>query len=507
VLAALLDREGLDGLARVEGSYAFAFWKAPDGPLWLGRDPHGVRPLAWARTTNGLVFASTLDGLLATGLVEPVADPTAVSDVLRDGVVLGARSALVGVERIDPGEVLRFDERLRLWRHAVPPRRRDPDPEPQTDPATAVLDAIRDAVLERLRLERPAGVLLSGGIDSALVASFARESPGLVAWTLAFPRHPEADEAPRARRTAQRLGLPHVEVPLPGDPTAWVLGAARAFDEPFADASAVPLWGLGKAASGHVRAVLTGTGGDEVFGGYRRYWLLGTGPWLRHVPRLLREPVASLLERAAPPGARLLRAAADPEGLYRGLMRLQAPDDLERLVGTVTRVAPEAEPVAGPRTALEAMNDDRRRYLPWDLLVKEDRALMAHAIEGRHPFLDARVLAAATRLERRGGPGRRRQKAVLRAYVREVVDPDLSRVAKHGFAFPCDALYGGPLSGLAEDVLLSRRALERGFTDPEETRRILRDHLTGERPRGAVVHALVMLELWARRTLDRHPVG
>ena len=130
---------------------------------------------------------------------------------------------------------------------------------------------------------------------------------------------------------------------------------------------------------------------------------------------------------------------------------------------------------------------------------------MAHGVEGRHPFLDRRVAAAAARIEVRGSAGRGRQKRVLRAFVREVVDPDLARVGKHGFSFPCDTLYAGPLSPLAEEVLVSRAARERGFTDPASVRRLLRDHRAGRRAAGAVVHALVMLELWARRVLDRVP--
>lgn len=502
VLAALLEHEGLDGLARVEGSYAFAFLPGPAGPLWLARDPAGVRPLAWAATPRGLVFASTLDGVLATGLVDPRPDPAAIADVLRDGVVGGTRSAVLGVRRLGPGEVVAVGADLSTTSRAVPPPL-PPDVPADADPEAGVLDALRAAVEDRLRAERPVGVFLSGGIDSALVASFARGREHLRAFTLTYPAHADVDEGRRASRTAARLGLPLVEVRCPTDPTAWVLGVARAFDEPFADASAVPTWGLARAAGSTVRVVLTGTGGDEVFGGYRRYWLLGAGPWLRHVPSWLREPLATLLERTTPPGARLLRAAADPEGLYRGLMRLLPVGERRSIAGTLWRDLPDPAPVAGPSDPWSAMRDDRERYLPDDLLVKEDRALMAHGIEGRHPFLDRRVADAARRLETRGGVGRGRQKAVLRAYVREVIDPDLARVGKRGFSFPCDALYQGPLCPLAEDVLTSRRARERGFADPDAVQRILHDHVTGTRLRGAVVHALVILELWARRVLDR----
>jgi asparagine synthase (glutamine-hydrolysing) len=501
VLAALLDVDGVEGLAKVEGSYAFAFLKGQDGPLLLGRDPLGVRPLVFAAVPGGLVFASTVDAILATGCLEPAPHLEAIADVLRDGVVPSRRTAVEGVRRVVPGEVLRMGPGLGREVVRIPARA------PVGGEPPSVLDALRAAVGDRLRLDRPAAVFLSGGVDSALVAAMSREHARVPAYTLTFPGHGSADEARRAARTARRLDLEHVVVPCPQDPTPWVLGAARAFDEPFADASAVPTWGLAKIAGHAVRAALTGTGGDEVFGGYRRYWLLGAGPWLRQVPAFVREPLSDVLSRAAPEGARLLRAVADPQGLYRGLLRLAPIQEVRGLMGPLLGRVADPEPRPGPRNAREAMADDLVNYLPDDLLVKEDRALLAHGVEGRHPFLDARVRAAAARIELRGGPGRGRQKQVLRAYVREVIDPDLSRAPKRGFAFPVDAFYRGPLRSLAEDVLGGRTARDRGFVSPAGARRLLRDHLTGTRNVGAVIHALVMLELWARRVLDGTPAA
>jgi asparagine synthase (glutamine-hydrolysing) len=496
-LAALLDREGLAGLARVEGSYAFAFLKGPEGPLWLARDPRGVRPLVFASAPGGLCFASTLDGLAALLPGRLEADPVALVDVLRDGVVRGARTALKGVSRVPPGTALEWGPDLVPAGRRVPARAaRDGDP-------IDVLAALRAAVADRLATPRPVGVFLSGGVDSALVAALAAETARVPAYTLAFPGHGAFDESRRAQRSAERLGLPHVRVACPLDPTPWVLGAAQAFDEPFADASAVATWGLARAAGEGVRAALTGTGGDEVFGGYRRYWLLGTGPWLRPLPSFVREPASRLLDRALPAGARLLRAAGDVEGLYRGLLRLLPERELRTLLGPVLAAVPEPERAPGPADARAAMADDLARYLPDDLLVKEDRALMAFGVEGRHPFLDGRVLAAAEHLAHRGSPRRGRQKQLLRAYVREVLDPDLAESAKRGFAFPVDALYRGPLRPLAEEMLCSPRTRERGLLDATAARHLLRDHLTAARPLGAAIHAAVMLELWCRRVLDR----
>lgn len=503
VLAALLERWGPDKLDRIEGSYAFAFLGAPEGPLLLGRDPLGIRPLALALLPHGVVFGSTLDAILATGTVVRAPDLDSIADVLRDGVVPSCRTAIRGIRRVAPGEVLSVEPSLGLRSRMV---RSALEPEIGNDPATGILDALRMAVADRIQAARPAAVLLSGGVDSALIAALTRDVADLPAITLTYPSHGRVDEARRAQRTARQLGLVHVEVPCPSDPMPWVLKTAEAFDEPFADASAVPTWGLALATGRRARIALTGTGGDEVFGGYRRYWLLGTGPWLRHIPSFVREPVSTVLERTVPSGARLLRASGDPQGFYRGLLRLQTPAEVRDLLGPRLKVAGDVLPEESVITAREAMADDFVRYLPDDLLVKEDRALMAHGIEGRHPFLDRRVRLAARQVEHKGGVGRGRQKQVLRAFVHEVIDPDLARAPKHGFAFPVDELYRGPLRKLAEELVLGRRLRERGFIDPPAAIRLLREHVRGGRNLGAVVHAVVMVELWARRVLDRSPV-
>jgi asparagine synthase (glutamine-hydrolysing) len=497
VLAVLLERRGVDGLADVEGSYAFAFLRGPDGPLWLGRDPLGVRPLVCAVLPDSVLFGSTLEAVTAPGAFEVEPDLDALAEYLRDGVVSTGRTALMRVRRVAPGEVVCFDHRLRLTRERVPTRLSDGADEPAD-----VLGALRHAVGARLQGPRPAAVFLSGGVDSAVIAALGREHGLGLAYTLTYPDHAGADEAHRARRSARRLGLVHEEVSCPRDPTPWVLQTARAFDEPFGDASAVPTWGLALAAGRKVPIVLTGTGGDEVFGGYRRYWLLGSGPWLRHVPAFLRQPLSSLLERSLPAGARMLRAASDPQGFYRGLLRLQPLGEGKALVGPLLEDADDPVAGRGPGNAAEAMADDFRCYLPDDLLVKEDRALMAHGVEGRHPFLDRRVRLAAHRVDVTGGVGRGQQKRLLRAFVAEVVDPDLARAPKHGFAFPVDELYRGPLSALAQDVIRSQSLRERGFISPVGASRALREHLRGGRDLGAVIHAIVMLELWALRVLD-----
>ena len=179
VLCALLDREGTAGLARVEGSYAFAFREGGDGALWLGRDPAGVRPLVYARVGTGLAFASTIDALRAMGFLTVTPNLAAIVDVLRDGVVSGTHTALNEVLRVAPGALIRVDRTLHITQHAVPaPLERE------EEESGEVLDALRAAVWDRLRLDRPAGVFLSGGIDSALIAALAAEAGRVSAFTL-----------------------------------------------------------------------------------------------------------------------------------------------------------------------------------------------------------------------------------------------------------------------------------------------------------------------------------
>ena len=222
VLAALLEREGPAGLRRVEGSYAFGFLAGADGPLLLGRDPLGVRPLAFALLPDGLAFASTVTALLAAGVVPRQPDLEALADVLRDGVVSTRRTAIRGVRRVAPGEVLCVDRGLGIRTEIVRPPPFDlpsegKAPDDAGEPGD-VLGALRAAVGDRLRTQRACAVFLSGGVDSALVAALAREAGAAHAYTLTFPGRAAVDESRRARQTARRLGLEHTEVTCPEGP-------------------------------------------------------------------------------------------------------------------------------------------------------------------------------------------------------------------------------------------------------------------------------------------------
>lgn len=493
LFCAILEHEGVEGLRHVEGAYAFAFLQGPEGPLLLGRDPQGGRTLFHATLQQGFLFASTLEALVAMTGRRPAARVDAVSALLRDGRSHGRLTAVQGVQRLAPGEVLSVDVSLGTISLQVP--------EPEPDPGDAdLLDVLRTAVWERMRCDRPGGLLLSGGMDSGLIAALAQEVGKPDAFSLTFPGHRTADESLRARRMAQQLGLRQVLVPCPPDPTPWVLGAARAFDEPCADPSAVALWGLARTAGRTVRMVLTGLGGDSVLGGHRRFWMMGAGPWLRHLPGFIHDPVRGVLARRDHAGMRrAIRAAGDPS--FRGLFRLQPPRVVRTVLGPLLRQAGRVGPrFQQPASALQVL--DVAPAISSQELVHQERAVAAHGVEARNPFLDGRVRAAVRAIEGRDAENRARQKQLLRAFVQTFVDPDLTRVARRGFALPVNELYRGPLRPLAQDALLAKRTRERGFVSPAGARRLLSHHVAGQRNHGGLIHALVMLELWARRVLD-----
>jgi asparagine synthase (glutamine-hydrolysing) len=495
LFATLLEAGGPGALAAVEGGYAFAWLPGPDGPLFLGRDPRGKRPLVYAREGDAVFFASTLDGLLAMHPFPRRPDLGVLTALLRDGGVPGRRTAVEQVLRVAPGEIVGIDADLQVQSRQIPVAEREAA---ATFNETPLLSVLRMCVHERVMEERPAGVFLSGGVDSALVAALAREIAHVPAWSLTFPGHQSADESARTRRIGARLGLEHVLVPCPADPTPWVLGAARAFDEPCPSVKAVPAWGLARAAGRAVRVVITGVGGDRVLGGHRRYWMLGHGPWLRQVPDFIQNPVHSVLSRLDRGGERRAPRIREMPRDFRGILRFERPRVARAVFG------PQLSGVAHPTARRGPNSGPALRHAGIsDLdMAAQDRALRAHGLLGRHPFLDGRVLDAVTAVEQVGITGRAHQKQVLRSFVAEVLDPDLSRSAGHGFAFPADDLYRGPLRPLAQDALLGKRTRERGFVSPAGARRLLRDHVTGARNHGALVHALVMLELWARRVLD-----
>lgn len=517
VIPHLYQRHGLGFVHRLRGMFAFALWDAREQQLVLGRDRAGVKPLVYARDGRRLLFGSEARALLAAGW-RAKADLRALDHVLAFADLPSDACAWEGLKSLPPAHLAVWqDGHLRLERYwSWEPG----DHVPVAGLGETVERALEEAVKIRLVSERPLGAFLSGGIDSTIVtALMARHHSGPVkTFSIGFDE-PAYDESRFARGVAEFLGTDHTELIVTPDPVSMFSQLTSAYDQPLADASAIPTLLLSELASREVVVALAGDGGDEAFGGYVRYRaaevLQRMNP-LWSVTSWLADPMAAVAERTGQRRvARLARHMTPMPSLavrYRGLMEYQplgiresvwTPEALAQSQPRATNAAFQETWDSRPATSsldhMRAM--DMATYLPDDLLVKVDIASMAHSLEVRSPFLDQEVLALAARM-----PGDllikgRTTKWILRQLAYRLVPRELVDRPKAGFGIPQAAWLRGPLHEMCRDLLLDNTARQRGWFRPEVSERFLKEHKAGIN-RDPYLWPMLMIELWARNWLD-----
>ncbi len=473
--------EGAEFVERLRGMYAIAIHDPGSNRLVLARDPFGIKPLYFASVANGVAFASEPQALAAAGLVKPELNPTARDQLLQLQFSTGRGTAFRGVERILPGETVVIEAgRLVEERRLAALPRLAPMPMP-TEQAIRELDGVlTESVDFHQRSDVPYAMFLSGGIDSsALLAIMARLNERPVrAYTAGFPGTAVPDERLHAREVARAAGAEHVEVEVT-EADFWALTPriAAALDDPAADYAVLPTFKLAQAARADgLKVVLCGEGGDELFAGYGRY---RTARRPRPFARRMRGKgiLEGLGILRVPPKERVWRAgiaAAEEQGADQGLTRLQT---------------------------LQAV--DCADWLPHDLLIKLDRCLMAHGVEGRVPFLDREVARFAFRLpddlKIKGGLG----KWILRKWLEKALPEARPLQRKRGFTVPVGewiARRGGELGHLV--------AAQPGIQEachPDKVERLFASGV-GKHPLAAWL--LLFFALWHRRhILGLEPQG
>jgi asparagine synthase (glutamine-hydrolysing) len=518
----LLERDGAAAVQRFNGMFALCLVDTRERTFLLARDRLGVKPLYLHSTYGHLRFASELKALLAWPGASRTVDPAAVVEYLALGYVSSDRCIAAGYEKLPPGHVL--EGRLDVPGASVP--RPYWSVEPDDHPATAVdLDALHalleDAVRIRLRSDVPVGVFLSGGLDSGLVAALAgstARSAGVdppLALTVGFLER-SYDETALAATTARSAGLAHRTVLQATDALGDLDVLAWHYDEPFGDSSALPSLALARAAAQVGTVFLSGDGGDEAFGGYRRYIEALRYLPLRRVPVLVGRS-ARALAAALPPTSslrhRVVKASAPDAGFAATFDA--APDDpaLGLVLGRDLR---EHLPAAGaavwrrwirssgrPLTARQRALD-YRLYLPDDILVKVDRASMAHSLEVRSPFLDYRLVEWAARLPQdqlvHGGRG----KLPLRELGRRLLAPEVLNGPKRGFAVPMDDWLRRPEGErVVKERLLGPAAMHAGYWDTRGVARVMAAHRSGRtRSFAPLLWRLLVLQAWHQQYID-----
>ncbi|MBF0394380.1 MAG: amidotransferase 1, exosortase A system-associated [Alphaproteobacteria bacterium] len=507
---------GEDSLRRFRGMFAFALWDEARQTLALARDRFGKKPLHYARLPDGWVsFASEIKGLLVDPRLSRRLDPLAIESFLAFGYVPDPRSVWAGVAKLPPGHLMLWrrgeEPRLRQWWR---PRLTAGRPVPLDEAAAELRDRMAEAVRVRLLAEVPLGAFLSGGVDSSGVVAMMAGAMAEPVKTFAISFAERGfDESAHAETLARRWGTDHTTRRLSPDSRDLVDRMAGVYDEPFADASAMPTFRVCALARERVAVALTGDGGDELFAGYRRYAFHWREERLRAaMPAAIRRPVFAALARLYPAlgwAPRVFRArttlrelSLDSARAYFNAVAV-IPDPLRRSLRTPAfeRELQGFHPgetvralMAGADTdhpLLMAQAVDFATWLPGDILTKIDRASMANSLELRAPLLDHELAewagALDPRLKLRGGCG----KAVLKRALEPLVPHELLYRPKQGFAVPLAAWFRGPLAERARDG--ARVLAGTGWFEPAALDRLLTRHRSGVADHGSALWTLLML--------------
>ena len=508
---------GEAAFARLRGMFGIALWDRSTRTLLLARDRAGQKPLHYAEHGGRLYFGSEIKSLLAARAIEPRLNPGALDHFLAFLYTPRDTSIFEGVHKLPPGHYLVWrDGRMAVrqyWQIAAD----EPFEGSETEAVEALREVLADAVRSHMISDVPLGAFLSGGVDSsAVVGMMAQSSPRPVkTFSIGFD-DPDFDELEHARTVARHFGTDHHEFVVRPDGLAILDDLIAHFDEPFADSSAIPTWYVSEIARRHVTVVLSGDGGDELFGGYDRY--------LPHprVARFDRLPIPGMRSAAAlawpllPHGVTgknfLRHVAKDAAGRYLDSVGFFHADERAVLYTADVRAAAglEAERrlarhfdrfAALPHDS-RMMRFDFETYLPEDVLTKVDRMSMAHSIESRVPLLDNRVIDFAASLPARFKIKGGRRKHVLKETLRTMLPESILARRKQGFGIPLGTWFRGGLTGVFSDVLDSPRTRQRGYFDGAVVARLLREQLSGSRDHTLRLWQLLVFELWHRQYLD-----
>jgi asparagine synthase (glutamine-hydrolysing) len=515
-LVHLYEECGTRLVDHLRGMFAFAIWDRATRRLLLARDRLGIKPLYYRQTANGLIFASEIKPILQCAGVERTLNWSAVGHLLTYLATPADMSIVEGIQKLEPARiaVASPDGPLRITRYWDVKFEAD-----ETASEGELIERLRALLQESVTLHQvsdvPVGAFLSGGVDSsAVVATLSSQRPEPIkTFSIGFEES-DFDELEHARDVARAFGTDHHDLVLRPDVVRIVEDLTWYLDEPFGDTSAIPTYMVSQLAAGHVKVVLTGDGGDELFAGYDRYVIEDRERGFDAVPRPLRA-IAGAAGGWLPDGFRgkrfLQHLALDGPLRYLDASMLFRPSELEALIHPdardaiaraeatrqVSRWLPHFE-----QNWLDAVQQfDLHSYLPQDILTKVDRMTMAHSIEARPPLLDHRLVEFAATVPARLRLHNGTTKYLLKQAMRGILPDRIIDRRKQGFAVPLAKWLRTDLAVFARDVLLSDRAANRGLLNRAAVEQLLRLN-AGGRDYGVHLWTLLSLELWCRRFLD-----
>ncbi|HEU5104945.1 MAG TPA: asparagine synthase (glutamine-hydrolyzing) [Solirubrobacterales bacterium] len=513
VLVHLWEEEGERFVERLRGMFAIALWDKRRQRLLLARDRFGIKPLYYRVKDGGLSFASELKAMLEQPGFSREIDPRALSAYLAFNSIPAPLTIFAEARKLPPGHLLVWEGgEVELRQYARPGAVSDGERGGSEEELAAELrEVLDDSVRAHLVADVPVGVLLSGGVDSGGLAALASEHAGEPVRTFSIGFEEAGfNELSRARLVAERYGTDHHELIVRPDAVELLPKLVEAFDEPFGDSSALPTHLVSELAAGHVKVALSGEGGDELFGGYYTYVadLLA-----RRVGRLA--PLARPLAEALPSrtdrvgfdykAKRFARAAAlPPLERHHAWKEIFSAGQRAELAGAsgwdpVDVYRERYAETAGADPLARMQDVDLGIYLVDDLLVKTDRASMAHSLETRVPFLDPKVAEFAFSLPRRMKVRGFAKKRLLRKALDPLLPREITHGRKQGFSIPIAAWLRGPLEPFAREVLSAGAVERQGLLDPTAVTPILDRHCSGQEDLSRQIWGLMALTLWFDR--------
>jgi asparagine synthase (glutamine-hydrolysing) len=527
VLVHLYEEHGDAFVDRLRGMFALAIWDARAGRLLLARDRLGIKPLFYAEHDGALWFGSEIKALLAAGLPRRL-DPVALHDYLSYDFVPGPNTMFDGITKLQAGHRLVWDGALRVERYW------DLPPQPEADGVEGNVDALaaqlrtrlEDAVAAAMESDVPVGAFLSGGLDSSIVVALMARLTDRPVQTFAVGFQEKSyNELPWARRVAEHCGTLHHEEVIEPQVEDIIHSLVGAFDEPFGDSSAVAAWVVAQSAAGRTKVVLSGDGGDEVFGGYVIYQADRLAEIYRRLPPVLGEKAIPSLVRRIPVSddkmswdLKLRRfvehARRDPLGAH-GSWRTIFTEDMKTRLYNPRFPAARHDTLDLPRAHFDSYPGsdmlnrfiavDTRISLVDDMLTKVDRTSMAHSLEVRVPLLDHHLVAWMSRIPSRykvHGP-RMTLKYLLKRAAAGLLPDEVIHRPKAGFHVPVPAWIKHELAPLVAQQLGRETTLRQGVFDADYVSELVAANQAEKANYSRNIWGLLMFSLWYERQIER----
>ncbi len=536
VIVHLYEEMGRNLVSRLNGMFAFALWDTKRKTLLLTRDRTGIKPLFYYIGRDKLSFSSELKSLLQDPTIPKEINFQAVHDYLTHLYVPAPHTIFKGIKKLPPAHTLEYVDGevsvLQYW--SVPYNQADQEAgqaspltsRTEQDYAAETRERLKESVRKRLISDVPLGAFLSGGIDSSAIVSLMAQvsNTQVETFSIGFPNAGYYDERKYARKIVQLFNTKHHEFEVEPNAVDMLPVLIRYFDEPFADSSAIPTYYLSKLARQYVTVCLSGTGGDELFAGYRRYLIENLFRHYQKYPKFLQSFGMNLSKML--PASRtsvmkeyflLLKRFLDnqeesPLLRHVKMMTCFTEDAKEQLYAekvprnllTPTDLIPQFyKKTDGLDDLTQTLYADFHTYLPDDLLVKEDRMTMAASLEGRLPFLDHEFIEFVATIPSELKVRNLTTKYIFKEAMRPLLPADIIKRRKHGFAVPIGEWFKNELKTYATDVFQDQATKQRGFFKTDYILSLLDEHQKEVQDYSSQLWALLIFELWCREYLDK----